>query len=294
MEEKNTYKGIYFVNSFEEIGQYKQELSSRRMMAIIMPRSGSLQFELEGREYVLGQNDILFCIPLMLVGKYMYTPDFTARGMLLDLEQHRDIFHDMFYYEQDWWKRILFIRKHPVMHISNETIELSQHIEAIASHIKHWMQSRYSPQMLQSLLQIFVCLLMARIDELMKEEKEDSPASENVSTEQIGRSELIFKDFLVLLNSHHPHSRFCAWYAERLCITEKHLSAICKRVSGKTATQWINESVTEEIRYLLLHSEMSIKEIAMQLDFPNLSFFGKYTKQHLGCSPKKFRQQAKE
>jgi AraC-like DNA-binding protein len=35
---------------------------------------------------------------------------------------------------------------------------------------------------------------------------------------------------------------------------------------------------------------MSIKEISNYLEFPNLSFFGKYVKAHLGCSPTEFRK----
>lgn len=36
----------------------------------------------------------------------------------------------------------------------------------------------------------------------------------------------------------------------------------------------------------------NVKEIAYQLDFPNLSFFGKYVKQHFGMSPKAYREHA--
>ena len=41
---------------------------------------------------------------------------------------------------------------------------------------------------------------------------------------------------------------------------------------------------------LLSHSDMSIKEICAYLDFPNLSFFGKYVKAHLGYSPTEYRR----
>ena len=36
---------------------------------------------------------------------------------------------------------------------------------------------------------------------------------------------------------------------------------------------------------------MSIKEISAQLDFPNISFFGKYVRKHFGLSPKNYREQ---
>lgn len=293
MEEKNTYRGIYFFNDIADLDIIKQQASNRQFLAIIMHKSGILQFRIEDRQYTLSHNDILFCTPMILSDDYTLSSDFKARGLLLDVAEYKEVFHDMFLHEEDWWKRTLYIHNHPVMHITSEAIELGYHIEAIVSHIRLYMDSKYSPKMLQSLLQIFVCMLMAHIDEQMKQEKEEGIMPEICTQEKLGRSKLIFKDFLVLLNEKRPRSRFCSWYAEQLCITEKHLSSICKRVSGKTATQWINEMVTEDIRHLLLHSELSIKEIAMQLEFPNLSFFGKYTKQHLGYSPKQIREQAK-
>ena len=46
--------------------------------------------------------------------------------------------------------------------------------------------------------------------------------------------------------------------------------------------------------YLLKKSDKSIKEIVNELDFPNLSFFGKYVKRHTGLSPKQYREQLSE
>ena len=44
-------------------------------------------------------------------------------------------------------------------------------------------------------------------------------------------------------------------------------------------------------RILLRYSNKTIKEICTELDFPNLSFFGKFVKEHLGMSPTEYRQQ---
>jgi len=43
----------------------------------------------------------------------------------------------------------------------------------------------------------------------------------------------------------------------------------------------------------LKNSPKSIKEISDELEFPNLSFFGRYCRQRLGLSPSEFRQQKK-
>ena len=46
----------------------------------------------------------------------------------------------------------------------------------------------------------------------------------------------------------------------------------------------------EDITELLKYSEKSIKEIADELEFPNISFFGKYIKSHTGISPTEYRK----
>ena len=78
--------------------------------------------------------------------------------------------------------------------------------------------------------------------------------------------------------------------SKKLNISSKYLSNTCKSNSGKTAYEWIIEYAVEDISRCLSHSDMSIKEIAGYLDFPNLSFFGKFVKAHLGCSPTEYRR----
>ena len=45
---------------------------------------------------------------------------------------------------------------------------------------------------------------------------------------------------------------------------------------------------------MLKNSDLSIKEIADTLDFLNISFFGKYCRQHFGMSHMKFREQLRK
>lgn len=95
-----------------------------------------------------------------------------------------------------------------------------------------------------------------------------------------------FKDLLFL---HRGKERKVAFYASELCISPKYLTAVVKECSGKTPTEWINETAIREIEYMLCHTQSSIKEIVNELKFPNLSFFGKYFKAHKGMSPKYYR-----
>ena len=76
-------------------------------------------------------------------------------------------------------------------------------------------------------------------------------------------------------------------------IKPKYLSTISKKVSGKSPLEWISEYVMEDIRYYLANTDLTINEISDTLGFPNASFFGKYFKQQLGCTPLEYRNRIK-
>lgn len=104
--------------------------------------------------------------------------------------------------------------------------------------------------------------------------------------------ETLFKRFIDLIESTYPKPRSVSYYAERLNVTPKYFSYVCKQAVGQKATGIIDQYVVKDIVYMMNHTQKSIKEIACELDFPNLSFFGKYVKKHLGVSPKNYREQA--
>lgn len=87
------------------------------------------------------------------------------------------------------------------------------------------------------------------------------------------------------LSLRHP----VGYYADKLCITPKYLSSICKKQTGKTASDIIDEMTVNYIKQMLVSSEKSIKEIASETGFDNLSFFGKFVKRELGMSPRDYR-----
>lgn len=105
-----------------------------------------------------------------------------------------------------------------------------------------------------------------------------------------GRSEVIFDEFMTLLQEHNKSERNVIFYSRLLKITPKYLSSVVKEVSGKTAARWIDESVILEAKTLLKYSGMSIQEIAYHLHFSTQSFFGKYFKQHTGTSPSRYKR----
>ena len=106
----------------------------------------------------------------------------------------------------------------------------------------------------------------------------------------IRQGERLFKRFMEMLVNDKVRSRSVSNYSERLCVTSKYLSAVCKQLTGRTASSWINEFVIKDVVRQLCYTDLSIKEISLRLGFPNVSFFGKYVKNQLGMSPSEYRK----
>lgn len=93
-----------------------------------------------------------------------------------------------------------------------------------------------------------------------------------------------------IISSSYPKRRDAAYYADRLHITPKYLSAVYKKTYGKTASKIIDAYVVKDIERLLKNTRKSIKEISNELEFPNTSFFGRFVKKYLGVTPNAYRR----
>jgi len=115
------------------------------------------------------------------------------------------------------------------------------------------------------------------------------PPARTVTAAQT-RQTLLAEQFRVLVAEHYRTERETVYYASRLCLTPKYLSQVIKSITGKTASEWIDDYVILEARALLKSTNMTVQQIADALHFPSQSFFGKYFKRHVGLSPRKYRR----
>lgn len=96
-------------------------------------------------------------------------------------------------------------------------------------------------------------------------------------------------NFLNLLSEHFKEEKRVIYYANKLCITPRHLSQVVKQVTEKTAGELIDDMVIGEAKILLNNPLLNISEVAMVLKFSNSSFFGKFFKKQTGFSPSEYK-----
>ena len=100
---------------------------------------------------------------------------------------------------------------------------------------------------------------------------------------------MIVRKFLKLVQTHCKEERGLNFYADKLCITPKHLSKVIKENSNMSAAAWIDNSVVLEAQAMLKSTNMTIQQIGDELNFPSQSFFGKFFKRVTGMSPKEYK-----
>jgi AraC-like DNA-binding protein len=104
------------------------------------------------------------------------------------------------------------------------------------------------------------------------------------------RSQLIAAEFKQLVNTHYATERSLAFYADKLCITPKHLAETVRETTGKRAVAWLAEAVLLEAHVLLQNPTLAISQIADTLHFADQSTFGRFFRNNTGVSPAGYRQ----
>ena len=97
-------------------------------------------------------------------------------------------------------------------------------------------------------------------------------------------------EFIELVEKNYRTRRDLKFYAESMGLTPKYISTVVKASSGRSATEWIERYVTLDAIAQLRSTDRSIKQIAYDLNFPSLSFFGKYFTRIVGLSPAAYRK----
>lgn len=263
---------------FEEInGNFTKNVQTDAYV-VILCTAGKAHCNIEGKEYDILPNDLIISHPNVFVSNAMVNLDFRCQGVVLS----PSYFESILLVGGNCWDVSVTINRNPVLHLKEEDAENGIfNFNVLKRKMQHTGQLHYAETLklyLQYMIYDFYDMLIPYLQ---------MPGLD------VGYSsaENIFKRFLQMANAESPRKREVGYYADRLCITPKYLSAICKKQSGKTAAEIITNMTVNYIRNMLESSDMTVKQIANATGFDNLSFFGKFVKRELGVSPRAVRMQ---
>ncbi|WP_346857529.1 AraC family transcriptional regulator [uncultured Draconibacterium sp.] len=104
-----------------------------------------------------------------------------------------------------------------------------------------------------------------------------------------GKGHIVVKKFLQLVEENYNLNLSVAEYANKMALTPNHLTQTVTQLTGKTSSEIIKSKQILEIKRLLVHSNLSVTEIALRLNFTDQSYFAKFFKREVGVSPLQYR-----
>lgn len=247
---------------------------------------GRLQCVVEGREYRLSSGDFFVYMPGQVVGEILLSQNaevkviaFAQRAIDRSLYLHKFV-----------WQNMEYVKEHPLFTLSERERQVLGNYYQLLMNKTQDRDGSFQHDVVRLLFQALILEFQMFVDKRRRENAENDimPKDKDSSVRQ---STLVYRRFMSLLAESAGRVRSVSIFANMLNITPKYLSKCVKDESGRSPLDLIHETTVGTIRQQLRYSNKTIKEICNELDFPNLSFFGKFVREHLGMSPTEFRLQ---
>lgn len=234
--------------------------------------SGSFLFRINHREFRMTANEVFICLPRHL---------FTATGCSSDLSVKLLLVSPEYLYALpvsfgfDWLKHV---EASPRLPLPAEKIA---DLTALYTLLERYdTDNKQAPPIRDALLLPFLLIIIAQVE----------PAATASGGSKVSRQEWLTRRFFELMSEHFESQRQVSFYADRLCITAKRLSAAVKETSGHTALEWLNEAALVEAKRCLRTTDLTVLQISEALHFSTASSFVRFFRQHAGSTPLEYRR----
>ena len=284
IEQQMPFRRILLTSDTFQILKEGQIISTFNKCGIFYCQRGSVEVSLEGCHYHIKPGDVYIYMASTLVHLLHKSED--AEGIMVEVD---------FYYILPIVNKVinvesqLFMRKNPCVSLSGEQCA---HFEYLLNNLWDRINAedcqKENVQYQHLILELIKSMGQTICYEILNMYFTNQP----LQPLQQGKKDVVFQNFMLSLFRFYRKERDVSFYARMQHITPRYFSAIIKEKTGDSALQWIVRMVITEAKQLLEESDLSIKEIADQLNFPTQSFFGKYFKQYVGVSPKEYRNNA--
>ena len=243
---------------------------------------GRAQLEYDGHVVQLQKNDLFLYMVHSTAANFMASSDFNCRQIWFGRAELSNI--DI--YKQISVADMSNLKLNPVVHLKGDDIKLCDTYFQLLRDRMKFSTSVLTPDIVRML---FGTILLEMLS-IMRRNSEQ--VAEEVQHEDINSSlhkKRIVDDFMRLVEESDGRIRRVDDFASQLNVTPKYLSTILKEVMNRRPSTYIQLYTLKAIERRLRFTDMTMQEIANDLNFPNPSFFGKYCKEHLGMTPLEYR-----
>ena len=264
------FDGIIFADTWQEFNTLRY---AGRVIHILC-RNGNMGFAFQDTHYNISSGDYVILPNAAFASGFSASDDF--QGIMMNLSE---TFVTSIAIRSNYGIiGHLSLLRNPVMKLSGRDFRIC---EAALQYLRMRMEDEghfFREELLGSLLTAHILDLY----DIHARSRKELQVSERITS--------LLRNFIELLyNGEYIRNRDLEFYASRLCITPHYLSEICKKVSGKPASYWIERFTMQEITRLLRQKELPLTEIAERMNFSSVPYFSRYIRKRLGVCPTEYR-----
>ena len=250
------------------------ELTSHSALAVC--KSGTATMKWKESTMAIRKNDVILFYPGPSVRLQDISPDFDIQLIVFASSLVQGRFFRKALPLSDVFT---FISENPILSLSDDEVVFFQKMWSILFDAINAKDNQFKKEITVSLLSALAMWLNGQISSHVK----SKPIA-------LKRADELVSQFLHLLAENFKEKHRLEFYADKLCVTPKYLSAVTRAATNKSAGKLIAFFLMGEAKKMLIASEMTIAQVATELGSPNQSGFGKFFKKEEGLSPSEFRQ----
>ncbi|MGF1923437.1 MAG: helix-turn-helix domain-containing protein [Bacteroidia bacterium] len=158
----------------------------------------------------------------------------------------------------------------------------SKDVQRIIAEIQEEMKNEDAGS--EEMLRILLKLIILKSTRIWKEQHQLAESEQQKDLQ-------FLRQFSLLVEKHYKTHHTVAAYADMLFITPKNLGKKISLLSKNTPNDIIKDRIILESKRLLVHTKLTIKEIAYSLNYEDDAYFIRFFTKNTGLSPVSFRKQ---
>lgn len=247
---------------------------------IIICTAGAAHFEYDGQTIQLNKNDLFLYMVRSVVEKFMSTPDFNCRQIWFS----RGEMWNMNMFTKSSLADVQLLKLNPKVSLSDTDIALfDSYYQQLSHHMRNSSLVLY-PDIVRSIVSTFLLEVLSVL-----RRGEQRIKSDNAFADTGLHGKKLADRFMQLAEQSDGRIRRVDEYAKMLHVTPKYLSKLLMETMNRRPSEMVCFFTLQAIENRLRFTDMTMQQIADDLQFPNASFFGKYFKEHTGMTPVEYR-----
>ena len=242
-------------------------------------QDGHSVMEINNVTYDLDPGCIFILAPTHTCRLQKHNPDFKVRLLLLNSNEYNLSVHLSYIVKSERWMKTYF---NPVIKLTDQE---AYTINRCTDRIVEQINRKECPNRME-FMKLAVTWHHMELDNILQERADEK----NDNNKPLTRQQHLARKLYNLVVNNYRKEHQVRFYSEQMCLTPQYLNQITTHTFGKTLSAIITDQLFTTARGMILASDMSLQEIANELNFPDQASFSKFIKKAAGVSPNTLRK----